>query len=81
MEEQNKEVVEVGAEQAAEINRFIRRARFTCGYMWRAIEEAQAEMAAENIALPEYIEMLIEDVSTRADALAEEAKQLFARLG
>ena len=76
MEEQNKEVVEMSIDQAAELARYIRHARFTCEYMWRAIEEAQTEMTAECIELPEYIELLIEDVSTRADTLAEEAKRL-----
>lgn len=53
---------------------FARRVRFTCGYIWRAVEEVQAELQAANIALPMYAQELLEDISVRADAIAEEAK-------
>ena len=54
---------------------FARRVRFTCGYIWRAVEEVQAELQAASIALPMFAQELLEDISVRADAIAEEAKE------
>lgn len=76
MEENTVEKVEVNAELMKTITSFVRHVRFACGYTWRACEEVSAELRAENQALPEYAELLLEDIGTRADALAEEAKHI-----
>lgn len=59
-----------------EMENFARHVRFTCEYLWRACEEISAELKAQNMALPEYAEMLLDDIGTRADALADEAKHM-----
>lgn len=53
---------------------FARRVRFICGYIWKAVEEIQAELEAAGVALPMFAQELLEDISVRADAIAEEAK-------
>lgn len=53
---------------------FARRVRFICGYIWKAVEEIQAELEAAGITLPMFAQELLEDISVRADAIAEEAK-------
>ena len=53
---------------------FARRVRFVCGYIWRAVEEIQAELVAAGVTLPMFAQELLEDISVRADAIAEEAK-------
>lgn len=63
-------------EQKINYELFARRVRFVCGYIWRAVEEVQAELQAANIALPMFAQELLEDISVRADAIAEEAKDL-----
>lgn len=53
---------------------FARRVRFICGYIWKAVEEIQAELEAADVTLPMFAQELLEDISVRADAIAEEAK-------
>ena len=76
MDENTVEKVEVNAELMKTIISFVRHVRFTCDYAWRACEEISAELTAEDLALPEYAELLLEDISTRADDLVEEAKHI-----
>ena len=76
MEENTVEKVEVNAELLKTITSFVRHVRFGCGSAWRACEEVSAALRAENLALPEYAVLLLEDISVRVDALAEEAKHI-----
>lgn len=77
MEDQN---VEISIAQLEKLLRYVRRARFVFGIIWKTIEEVEEEITSEKIALPDYVQLLLEDVSVRADDMNEQAKHLLSEV-